>query len=130
MSFLRPANLIPLYLHYIGAVDNLTDVVLGFLQVDAKIFYIDIIVEDADNTFDTTTLTIEYDDGASGVDTVIFTGASGAGSGSKVILNKTLDDLTTSLVPGGSRLLLTAANVSTGADTGLKITIWYQPTSI
>lgn len=129
MAFLRPAFLVPLELHYQGAVDNITDIVLGFMQVDAKIFYIDMIVEDADNTFDTTTLTIEYDE-AGGADTVIFSGASGAGSGSLVVLNKTLDDLTTSLVPGGARLLLTAANVTTGADTGLKITIWYQPTSI
>lgn len=136
MAFLTPGFLVPITFHYQGAVDDLTDVVLGYIHTDCKVFFIDWVVEDANHTFDTTTLTLEYDtstDGSTyGTDTEIDSWATGAGTGTLVQGIQDLDDLTNSRIAlsnpeYGARVLLTAANVGTGADTGLKLTLWVAP---
>ena len=123
MAFLVPENLQCLTLHYKGAIDNLTDVVLGYNRgPDMDIYYMDIFLDDASGTFDTTTITIEYDDGASGADTVVDANASGADT-RQISVNR--DALSASRIPGGSRFLLTVDNVSAGPDLGLTMQLWY-----
>ena len=136
MAFRHPSTLVPITFTYNGAVDDLTDVVLGYIHMDCKIMYLDVAVHDANHTFDTTTLTFEYDtssDGSTwGTDTQIDTFATGAATGTPIRLQKTLDDLTNSEISlsnpeYGARVLLTAANVGTGADLGLTLILWVWP---
>lgn len=123
MAFLRPEHLKCLTLVYQGAVDNLTDTVLGFNRgADMNIAYIDFYIEDANATFDQTVITLEYDDGASGADTVIDANTVAANTRET---NLDRDSITATKVPAGSRFLLTVDNVSTGADLGITFYIWY-----
>lgn len=129
MAFLRPDFLVPVTFHYEGAVDNLTDAVLGYIHCDCKIFYIDYVPIDANATYDQTQITLEYDDGAAGADTQIDQFNVAAASGTRAFGQLTLDDLTNSFIPGGSRILMTAADVTTPADTGITFTFWVYITN-
>ena len=123
MAFLVPENLQCLTLHYTGSLDNLADVVLGYNRgADMDIYYMDIFLDDANATFTTTSVTLEYDDGASGADTVIDVNVSGTNTRQ---ISVTRDNLTVSRIPGGSRFLLTTDDVAVGADLGLTMQLWY-----
>ena len=82
----------------------------------------DIFLDDANATFTTTSVTLEYDDGASGADTVIDANTSGTNT-RQISVDR--DALSVSRIPGGSRFLLTINDVATGADLGLTMQLWY-----
>lgn len=123
MAFLKPANLQLFTAVIPGAA--VTDAVLGFARQDMKIFYIDVIVPDIGASFTGGTLLLEYDDGASGADTEIDT-ITLAGV-ADLDTNVTLDDLTltTGIVPAGSRILGTVADVTGISENFLVVHIWF-----
>jgi hypothetical protein len=127
MAFLKPAVLIPVPFLYYGAMDAVTDAELGDMRFDADVFYIDVHMMDANATFDETIVTLEYDDGASGADTVIdaITVAANAR-----LTQVDRDGLTSTAIPAGSRVLLTVNNISTGADIGALIVLWVYPANL
>lgn len=141
MAFVNPGFMIPVTFNYNGSVDNLTDVVLGYIPMDCEIFFIDWVVHDADNTFDTTLLTLEYDvstDGTTyGDDTAIDAIQTGAATGTQLAGRVDVDDLSEGTIsltkaqePYGARILLTVDNVSTGADLGVTFIFWVVPTDL
>jgi hypothetical protein len=126
MAFLRPANLIPVTFNYNGSLDNLTDHRLGFFHFDAKVFYIDVIPHDANATFDETLVTLEWEDG-DGDDTAIDAITIAAQAGTHVVTSVDYDGLSSNaVIPASSDLLMTVANVSTGADLGVTIIFWVE----
>ena len=128
MAFLPPANLQQMSMTYRGALDALTDVVIGHVYHDIEIFYITVIVDDANDTFTETDFTLEWEVIAGGSDTVIDVITVAANT---VTLNVVdADSLTDGTVPGGSRILMTVEDVATGADGGVTITFWYVPTDV
>jgi len=141
MAFRTPGFMVPIRFHYQGSVDDLTDVVLGFIHFDCEIMFIDYVVEDANDTFDETDITLEYDtttDGSTyGDDTVIDVITVPAASGTQAAGFVDPDDLTEGTItlsraqaPYGARILLTAEDVSTYADTGIQLTFWVVPTDL
>jgi len=116
MAMIAPAFTVPFTFEFLGAVDNVTDADLGDIPFRCIIYQIDWRVHDANATFDTTVLTLEYDDGASGADTVIEAITTGANTVAGRVANA---DITQDDIPADSRILLTVDNVSTGADLGV-----------
>lgn len=122
MAFLRPALLVPVTFVYQGAVDNITDYPLGVFQFDGEIYYIDVDMHDANNTFDETDLTFKA--GSTTLDVITVA----AQSGTPVITSVDNDDLTEASVSAGDACTVTMENVSTGADLGFAVTFWINPT--
>lgn len=122
MSFLRPVNLVPVTLVYQGAMDALTDVPIGKIHVSGEIYYIDVVMHDANATFDETDITLKILTQAIDVITIA------AQAGTPVITSVTKDNLTEASVSAGDTVLMTVENVSTGADLGCAITLWINPT--
>lgn len=129
MAFLAPVFLVPVDFEYRGSLDTVTDHVLGYIHFDALVYYIEYRILDANDTYDATTVTLEWDDGASGADTAIDAIAVAAATGTSAgVVQLDQDDLSsTAVIPAGSRILLTASNPSTGADTAMLIKMWLYP---
>ena len=123
MAMLAPAFTIPFTFEFLGAVDAVTDAVLGYIPFPCLIYQLDWRVHDANATFDTTLLTIEYDVSA-GSDTVIESVQTGANTVAGTVANA---DLTEDDIPANARILLTVDNVSTGADLGVTLIFHVVP---
>ena len=123
MAMRRPSFTIPFTFQYLGSVDAITDVVLGYIPFPCIIYQLDWRVGDANGTFSDTLLTIEYDVDA-GADTVIETIQTAANTVVGTITNA---NLTEDDIPKNARILLTVDNVGTGADLGLTLTFHVIP---
>lgn len=124
MAHLSPAHLQCLTVNC--PAEAVTDAVLGFARVDMKLFRIDIIAQDVGASYTSGTIALEYDDGASGADTAIdtLTLTSPALSVSSEIATF---DLTSGIIPQGSRILATVATLAAISENFLTIHLWYVP---
>ena len=126
MAMLAPSFTIPFTFDYLGAVDDITDAVLGYIPFDCVVYQIDWRMHDANATFTTTVLTLEYDV-AAGADTVIETITTGTDTVAGTVANA---DLTEDDIPAGARILFTANDVATGADLGVTFILHVIPTGL
>lgn len=122
MAFIRPALLIPVTFVYQGAVDNITDYPLGQFHFDGEIFYIEVDMHDANNTFDETDLTFKA--GSTTLDVVTVA----AQAGSPALTSVDQDSITEATVNADDACTCTMEDVSTGADLGFSVTFWINPT--
>jgi hypothetical protein len=121
MAFRRPANLVPVTFTYIGAMDALTAVPLGTMRFDCEVYYIDVVMHDANVTFDETLITLLDD--AVAIDAITVA----AQAGTSITTSVDADDLSEGTIAADSAITMTVANVSTGADLGVTIIMWVTP---
>jgi hypothetical protein len=118
MAFKRPQHLIPVSFTWLGALDAITAQEIGKVQFDGEIYYIDVQAHDANATFSQTALTILAD--STTLDVITLTANTKTAYVTK-------DDLTEGTVTAGQAIKITAADVATGADLGVSITLWMVP---
>jgi hypothetical protein len=121
MAFRRPANLVPITFTYNGAMDALTAKPLGVVQFDCEVYYIDVIMHDANATFDATVVTLLDD--AVAIDAITVA----AQAGTSIVTSVDADDLSEGTIAAGSAITLTVDDVGTGADLGATIILWVTP---
>ena len=128
MAILRPANLKCISFYVDQNLLTQTDLVLGKLQEDGLIFYLDYVVMDAGtaSSFTGGTVVLEYSPTQGGTQVVIDTTTLADGS---EITEVTQDGLTsTAVVPAGSWFFWTGATLA-GISYGIMLQIWYQSMS-
>jgi predicted ABC-type sugar transport system permease subunit len=92
---------------------------LATMPFDGYVFYIESWVQDANDTFSETDLTVIA--GSTTVDVVVHTADT-------LYVIKDQDDLSsTAIIAGGTALNLTVENVSVDADTQVIVTLWVYP---
>jgi hypothetical protein len=120
MAFLRPANLQSVTLRWgvVGAGGK-ASTQLATMPVDGTPYYIETWVQDANDTFSETDLTLIA--GSTTVDVVVH-------AANTLYQQTDQDSLTsTAVIPAGTALNLTVENVSTDADTQVIMTLWFKP---
>jgi hypothetical protein len=119
MAFKRPGHLVPVSYTWLGALDNLDGVQVGKMQMDCKVYYIDVQVHDADGTFDETDFTIKAND----TDTIAT--ITIAENTKKAYADA--DDLDENEIAAGSTINIDVENVNTGATLGVTFVLWVVP---
>ncbi len=123
MAFLRPNVLIPVTLRWgVVGTSGKASTQLATMPFDGYPYYIETWIQDANDTFTVTTLTLIA--GSTTVDAVSHTANT-------LYVLTDRDSLTsTAIIAGGTALNLTVENVATDADTQIIMTVWCYPANL
>lgn len=123
MAFLPPVDLRPVTLRWaVNGTAGKASTQLATMPMDGIPFYIDTWIQDANDTFTETDLTLIA--GSVTVDVVVH-------AANTLYQRTDQDSLTsTAVIPGQTALYLTVEDVGTDADTQVIMTLWFAPVNV